>query len=56
VLAGIAAPKTQFLPGLLTLTTAESFSYTWEFAVCGLVGLLGGVLGAGFNWLHKVRK
>ena len=36
-------------------STAESFSYTWEFAVCGLVGLLGGMLGAGFNWLHKVR-
>ena len=36
---GLLDPKTQglFQPGLLSLSSAQSFKYSWELAVAGLV-------------------
>ena len=47
-------------PGLLTFAGTAYFSNSFEYVLCAVVGVIGGVLGALFNHLHakmtKLRK
>ena len=43
-----------FQPGLLTFQTTASFEAPWENAICVLIGVAGGMLGAMFNRTHAV--
>lgn len=46
----------RFEPGMLTLNTKDNvnFVHEWELVLCGILGCLGGLLGALFNKLNEV--